>query len=127
MFRNDIKNCMSGDPSLNVLITGDIRHCNLPVNKLSSDSWIKYTYTKIDSEDETNSSDAVVRYKLNILIIAPDEEDVANIFNELDNYLINYDDGAIRTISFESGDDIEYDETLKTRYCSAEYTILYVK
>jgi len=124
-FINDLVDVMTGDPSVNELITGGIRYGYLPTDFDNKKSWIVFSYT-LQGEDKTIDGFASSLYNLETQITSPSEDNLLAIWNLLKPYLTAYDDSSkIRYINIE-GDDKDYDPQKQMHFITANYTVFYV-
>ena len=124
-FINDLVDVMTGDASINALITGGIRYGFLPTGFDNTKEWLEFSHT-LQSEDKTLDCFESSLYNIETQISSPSEDKLLAIWNLLKPYLTSYDDGSkIRDVSFDT-DGISYNPEKQVYYLTANYSILYV-
>lgn len=124
-FIDDLVDVMTGDSSVNALVTGGIRYEHLPTDFDNSKDWIVFSFTTEDVE-RTLDGNKTSSNNLQTQIISPSLENVQSIWNLLKPYLTAYDDGSkIRDI-YIVDDDTDFDTDRKVYYLTANYNVLYI-
>jgi hypothetical protein len=123
-FIDDIVDVITGDSSINSLVTGGMRYGFLPTDFDNSKNWIVFSHT-LQSEDKTLDGYTTSIYNLETQITSPSEDNLLAIWNLLKPYLTSYDDGSkIRYINIED-EDKDYDTQKQMHFITANYTAFY--
>jgi hypothetical protein len=124
-FINDLVDVMTGDASINALITGGIRYGFLPIGFDNTKEWLEFSHT-LQSEDKTLDCFESSLYNIETQISSPSEDKLLAIWNLLKPYLTSYDDGSkIRYINIED-ENKDYDPLKQMHFITANYTVLYI-
>lgn len=124
-FIDDMVNVITGDSSVNALITGGIRYGFLPTDFDNTKDWIVFSDT-LQSEEKTLDGYTSSYYNLETQIISPSEDNLLAIWKLLKPYLTTYDDSSkIRYINIED-EDKDYDTQKQMHFITANYTVFYI-
>jgi hypothetical protein len=124
-FIDDIVDVITGDPSVNALITGGIRYGFLPTGFDNKKEWIVFSHT-LQNEEKTLDGFKTSDYNLETQICSPSEDKLLAIWNLLKPYLESYDDTSkIRYINIQD-EEKDYDIQKQMHFITANYTVFYI-
>jgi hypothetical protein len=124
-FLDQLIICITGDASVNVLVTGGIVYEHLPKDFNSTKDWIVFSYTRSGGIDTLGQTDFAVEYDLNIQTISQNLASAITLTETLNNHFRTYDDGKIRYVSlFDEGDN-GFNSEKAVYYKNTNYDILY--
>lgn len=124
-FIDDLIICITGDPSINSLITGKVVYEKLPVDFNTQKEWIVFSYTYNNGVDVLGRKNIMTYYDLDIQAISSTDTTVTDIANLLSDYLINYDDGKIRDIA-KTEDNLDFNPEKKVYFKTLRFSVLYI-
>lgn len=126
MFVDYLVDAISGDSSINALVTGGIRYEHLPEDFNSSLDWIVFGYTGTEETRTLDGSGIITNYGLQVQIISQTMTQLLTLGDMVKSYLTRYDDGAnIRDIAFVD-DDVAFDLERKVYYMTSNYDVLFI-
>lgn len=126
MFVDYLVDAISGDSSINALVTGGIRYEHLPEDFNSSLDWIVFGYTGNEETRTLDGAGIITNYGLQVQIISQTMTNVLTLGDMVKTYLTGYDDGAnIRDIAFVD-DDVAFDLEKKVYYVTSNYDVLFI-
>jgi hypothetical protein len=88
-FVSDFKTIIEGDPSINAMITGEIRLSHLEIDYDISKSWLVWDYKVLTQTDTLSKNNCFTEYSIPITITATDSVVMNNICDLVINYLNN--------------------------------------
>lgn len=126
MFVDYIVDAISGDSSINDLVTGGIRYEHLPEDFNSSLDWIVFGFTGNEETRTLDGNGIIMKYGLQVQVISQTMTNVLTLGDMVKTYLTGYDDGAnIRDIAFVD-DDVAFDLEKKVYYVTSNYDVLFI-
>lgn len=126
MFVDYLVDALTGDSSINELVTGGIRYEHLPEDFNSSLDWIVFGYTGNEETRTIDGNGVITNYGLQVQVISQTMTNVLTLGEMVKNYLTSYDDGSkIRDVAFVD-DDVAFDLERKVYYQTSNYDVLFI-
>lgn len=127
MIIDDLIIAMTGDASVNALVTGDITYEHLPVNFNTAKNYVVFTLTSTLDTHTLDRKNAISEYEVTVQSISQDLPTVLSISNLLKTHLNGYDDKArLRDITHVNDNDVDSDLEKGVYFQTSIYNVLYV-